>query len=135
MAAISLKPKTSLKTNTTANGNGLSNAALKSNDTNCIVSKGASVEGMFHSAENVRLDGRIKGDLKCDKRLVMGESGTVEGTVLAQEAVIMGNIKGNITINGTLSLMKTARIEGDIKAQSITVEEGALYNGKCQIGA
>lgn len=135
MAGISLKPKTSTTSNTSATSNGLSSAALKSNDTNCIISKGASIEGTFHSAENIRLDGRIKGDLKCDKRLVMGESGIVEGTVLALEAVIMGNIKGNITINGTLNLMKTARIEGDIKAQSITVEEGALYNGKCQIGA
>lgn len=110
-------------------------AALpKGSDANCVVSKGTRIEGDFASAESVRLDGVVVGQLKCDKRLVIGEAGSVEGKVVAADAVVMGHIKGDLLVSGTLQLTGTARIEGDIQAKSLSVEEGAAYHGKCQVG-
>lgn len=103
--------------------------------TNCIVAKGTKIEGNFKSSENVRLDGIIVGELRCDKKVVMGENGRVEGKLIAGDAFIKGTVDGEVAITGTLHLQATAVINGDIAAKAITVEEGAQYNGNCKIGS
>ncbi|MEZ5057906.1 MAG: polymer-forming cytoskeletal protein [Saprospiraceae bacterium] len=115
-------------------GNNAGNFPNSSMDGTCVISQGSVLEGTFSSKENVRLDGKIKGDVNCDNRLVMGDSGIVEGSINAGEAVIMGSVQGNITIKETLYLKSTAKINGNIRAKLLSVEEGAQYNGECRIG-
>lgn len=130
MATLTLKPKAQ----SLAEENGASRqAALKGGEGNCVVSSGTKIEGGFASSENIRLDGALVGELRCDRRLVIGEAGLIEGKVTAAEAVIMGRIVGDVAVAGALHLMATARIEGDISAGSLIVDEGARYNGRCQI--
>lgn len=100
----------------------------------CVVSTGTTIEGKFRADENVRLDGLIKGEVKCEKRLVMGEKGRIEGNVTTQDGIIMGTIEGEVTVLGTLTLKSTAFIEGTINAKFMEVEEGARYIGECKIG-
>ena len=102
---------------------------------NCVVAKGTKIEGNFKSTENTRLDGEIIGELRCDKKVVMGEKSRVEGKLIATDALIMGTVDGEVIISGTLHLQSSAIINGDIAAKAITVEEGAQYNGNCKIGA
>lgn len=109
-------------------------ANTTSDGKSCVVSRGTKIEGNFHSKENIRLDGSVEGDLTCDKKFVLGEQGTVVGNVTAQDAVIMGKIEGNLSITGLLSLESSAVILGDIQAGRIQVQEGARYEGTCQIG-
>ena len=104
-----------------------------SSDT-CVVSKGAEFEGKFKCKENLRLDGKVKGEVICDSRLVMGETGGVNGTVRAKEAVILGSVEGDLFVAGPLVLKSTAKIKGNITAKTMSVDEGAIYNGECKIG-
>lgn len=130
MAAIKLR-----SSKTTANADASKSASsLKGSDNNCLISKGTKIDGDFQSAENIRLDGKVEGTLRCDSRLVVGQSGTVVGDVQAENAVLSGTIKGNVRITGTLQLTATARIKGDLQAKSLVVEEGAVYDGKCVVG-
>ncbi|GAB4253072.1 MAG: hypothetical protein Kow0027_18150 [Saprospiraceae bacterium] len=100
----------------------------------CVVTKGASIEGKFTSSDNVRFDGKMKGEFSCTNRLVMGESASIEGNVMAQDAIIMGSIKGEVIVKGSLHLKSTAFIEGNIQAKTMIVDEGARYVGECKIG-
>lgn len=100
----------------------------------CAVSTGTFVEGKFTSTENVRFDGTLKGEFSCTQRLVMGESAKIEGTVVVQDAIVMGTIDGQLLVKGNLHLKPTAFINGNIKAKTMTVEEGARYAGECKIG-
>ncbi|MCB0643463.1 MAG: polymer-forming cytoskeletal protein [Phaeodactylibacter sp.] len=111
-----------------------SNGAAPQNKFTCVVSKDTTIEGTFGADQDVRLDGTVKGDVKCAKRLVMGQTGKVEGTVVAENAVIMGTIEGEVTINGVLHLHPTAVIKGNIKAKTLKVDEGAQYTGTCSVG-
>lgn len=110
------------------NGNDKDNAATT------VIAKGTVMEGKFACTENVRLDGSIHGEVKVDKRLVMGDTSYVQGNIFARDAAIKGRIKGDIVVNGALHLMDTAVIEGNITARTMVVEEGARYNGSCKIG-
>jgi cytoskeletal protein CcmA (bactofilin family) len=64
----------------------------------------------------------------------MGESGKIVGNTIAKDAIIKGRILGDIIVKESLQLTDTAIIEGNITAKTMVVEEGAKYNGKCQIG-
>jgi cytoskeletal protein CcmA (bactofilin family) len=110
------------------------NGAPTGTAANCVVAKGTRIEGNFRSPENIRMDGTIVGELRCDKKLVMGEGSTVEGKVFAQDAVIMGAVKGEIVISETLHLQSTAKIEGNVSAKFLIVDEGATFNGDCKVG-
>lgn len=100
----------------------------------CVISKDTVIEGTFGADQDVRLDGVVKGDVKCGKRLVMGNTGKIEGTLLAKGAVIMGTVQGEVNIDGTLHLKSSAEIHGNIQAHSMIVDEGAKYNGQCRVG-
>jgi cytoskeletal protein CcmA (bactofilin family) len=99
-----------------------------------VIAKGTTIEGKFKCIENVRLDGTIIGEVKVDKRFVMGEGSSVQGNISARDASIKGRIKGDVHVKEALHLMDTAIIEGNITAKTMIVEEGARYNGACKIG-
>ena len=127
-----LGTKTKSKSTTNGQVNG-QNGAKVAGET-CVITNGTVLEGKFRASENVRLDGLMKGEMRCDKRIVMGEKGKVEGNVTTQDAVVMGTIEGELTASGTLTLKGTALIKGTITAKSLIVEEGARYYGECHIG-
>ena len=101
---------------------------------NCVIANGTSIEGDFKTSENVRIDGTIKGNIECEKKLVLGTGAKVEGTLMAQNAVIMGNVMGDVNIKGSLHLLSTAQINGDIVATKMIVDDGAKFSGKSDIG-
>jgi len=103
--------------------------------TTCVISSGTRIEGKFDASENVRLDGVVKGDVKCQKRIVMGDTGKIEGSVIAQDLIVRGTIKGDIQVKNLLHLQQSAYIEGTISAKSMIVDEGASYNGECKVGS
>ena len=129
--AVSIRAKTKPKTEVFNNGR---SSDARPESPNCVVAQGTKIEGEFHSGESVRLDGVLIGDVKCDKKLVLGKTGRIEGTVLSTNAVIMGTIVGELRVTGALHLDSTANIEGDITAKKMTMDEGARYNGGCRIG-
>ena len=123
--------KKKTKTETTPT---ISTATLTSTGTTCMIAKGTLLEGKFTSSEDAQVNGTIKGEVHCKKRLLMGPTGWIEGTIHTHSAVIKGHIKGTIIVQGVLHLHSTAKIEGTIVAATLQVEEGAQYNGDCKIG-
>jgi cytoskeletal protein CcmA (bactofilin family) len=113
---------------------GFVNGGDKDGAATTVIAKGTVIEGKFVCAENVRLDGAIHGEVKVDKRFVMGDTSYVQGNINARDAAIKGKIKGDVLVKEALHLMDTAVIEGNITAKTMVVEEGARYNGACRIG-
>ena len=101
----------------------------------CVIAKGTTIEGKFTCTENVRLDGTINGQIKVEKRLVMGETGLVDGNIQATNCAVKGKIHGDIVVNEQLHLLETAFIDGNISATSMIVDEGARHNGRSSIGS
>lgn len=93
-----------------------------------ILSSDVTIEGNVTVNGELQLDGNIKGDVVCGE-LVMGEHGSVTGTVNADAATIRGNIKGEVRVR-VLRIEKTAVIHGDLYQESLSVEAGAKLNGR-----
>jgi cytoskeletal protein CcmA (bactofilin family) len=108
-----------------------STSTANSNDGSgsCVIAQGTKIEGNFQSSENVRLDGTVNGDFTCEKKLVVGRDGKVDGSIRAREAMIMGTVTGDVEVQGILQLDKTAQVKGNISAGSLSIDEGARFDG------
>lgn len=104
-----------------------------SNSSN-IIGKGTILEGSLESFGNVRIEGKIIGNIKTKSKAAFGQSSQVDGSVLAQNAEIAGHISGTVEVTEVLVLKPTAVIDGDIVTNKLIVESGAVFNGGCKMG-
>ncbi|WCL52773.1 bactofilin family protein [Gimibacter soli] len=103
-------------------------ASVSGPSTPSILSADVTIEGNVTVNGELQLDGTIKGDVVCGE-LVMGEHGSVTGTVTADSATIRGNIKGEVKVR-VLRVEKSAVINGDLYQESLSVEAGAKLTGR-----
>ena len=104
-----------------------------SNSSN-IIGKGTIVHGSIETFGNIRMEGKVVGDIKTKSKAAFGPSSKVDGSVLAQNAEVAGHITGTIEVTEQLVLKTTATIDGDIITNKLLVESGATFNGKCKMG-
>lgn len=105
-----------------------------SNSSNTI-GKGTYLEGNVETYGNIRIEGKITGNVKSKSKVALGDSSQVHGNILSQNADIEGEVKGKLEVSELLILKATAVINGDIVAGKLIVEPGAVFNGSCRMGA
>ncbi|MFH0988016.1 MAG: polymer-forming cytoskeletal protein [Parcubacteria group bacterium] len=99
-----------------------------------VIGSSIKIEGDLVSNGSIVVEGEVKGSLKTEKSLRIGERAKVVADVSAQEAVISGKVNGNIAVTDKLELAATAEVNGDIKAGTLTIAAGAVFNGNCAMG-
>lgn len=99
-----------------------------------MVGEGTVFEGTLKTDTDVRISGRIVGTLEVGGRVVVAAEGSVDGEVKASHADIAGQVDGQLDVSERLILRSTARIEGTVRTGRLIVEEGARFNGECQMG-
>ncbi len=104
-----------------------------SNSLNSLV-QGTIVEGKIRATNDIRIDGKIKGDLICDAKVIIGPSGTVEGTVKCQNAVIEGSFNGILNVTELLNIRETAKVAGEVSYGKLVVQSGAIISGSYTVG-
>jgi cytoskeletal protein CcmA (bactofilin family) len=84
-----------------------------------IVSRGA-----------LQIDGQIQGDVR-GAEVIIGEQGKVEGTVSGEQVVVRGTALG--VVRGVrVSLLSGSRVEGDVHHASLSIEQGAMFEGRAR---
>ena len=95
---------------------------------------GTTLKGDIESNGDFRIDGTLKGTIKTDGKVVVGLTGTVEGTIICQNADIEGLVKAKLNVSGLLTLKEKSKLEGDVFTGKLTIEPGALFSGTCKMG-
>ena len=80
------------------------------------------------SQKKLRVDGDVRGNVH-GRQVVITEGGAVHGTVSAEHIEVHGTVRGSIRAV-TVSLGATAVVEGDIVQHSLTLSEGAQFDGR-----
>ena len=108
--------------------------AQPGSDATTIVAAGTKAIGDFECANHLRIDGQIEGNIQCDSKVVIGQSGKVSGAITCGNADISGHLYGDIVVAESLILRKSAVVHGDIQANLLQMEAGVTFNGKCHMG-
>ena len=98
------------------------------------LSDGSKMEGNLTTNSDIRIDGQLNGSLHTEGRLVLGETGIIEGEVICGSAIISGELKATIKTEGLLTLQASSKLSGEIIAGKLSVEPGAVFSGKCSMG-
>lgn len=99
-----------------------------------IIGPGMQVIGECSTDGTIRIEGTVQGTVRAGKAVVVGKDGAVDGDVFTQDAVISGRIRGTLIAESRLELQATCRIEGEVRARRMQLEEGAILNGIVQMG-
>jgi len=96
------------------------------------------VTGKLRCEETIRIDGRMKGEIRCEKTVFVGQAADIEASIQADAVVIAGEVRGDIAakrkITLKITLEGTARVTGDLATPGIVIEEGAKLEGRIVIG-
>ena len=95
-----------------------------------LLSRNIKIEGEIRGEENLHIDGRIKGAVKLNGDILIGNAGIVEAEIEAENVVIQGQVTGNVTARQQLEIQPSGKLIGDCTARSIDIKEGAVFEGR-----
>ena len=99
-----------------------------------LIGAGTVIEGDIRSNGDIRIDGAVYGQVFSKAKVVIGNTGIIEGDLSCQNADISGTVKGKTTINELLFLKSSSKMNGDIITGKLVVEVGASFTGSCNMG-
>ncbi len=94
-----------------------------------VLHKGSTTEGTIQINGTIRIDGKLKGRVETTEKIVIGETGVIDGDLKAKEVNLSGKCKGTITAENLVVLHSSAIFDGDIKCKKLVVEEGVILDG------
>src|SRR3954471_6949838 len=97
------------------------------------INDGTEIEGTITFTGTVLLNGRVRGEIKSNDTLVVGEKGVVNASIHAGVVEISGEVVGNVTATERIELHSNCRVYGDIEAAVVIIDEGALLEGQCRM--
>jgi len=100
-----------------------------------VIGKGTTITGDIETSNDIRIDGKLDGNLYCKAKVIIGNSAVLEGNLSAINAEISGEIVGKVEVSELLNLKNTSTIHGDINTGKLVIEAGAKFNGSCKMGA
>jgi cytoskeletal protein CcmA (bactofilin family) len=98
------------------------------------IAAGMTVHGNVESSGDVRIEGRLIGNLVCKARVVVGKKGRVEGSIDTVNATIAGEVKGTLLVRDLLQLQDSARVMGETVTLRLAVQDGAVFTGHIEMG-
>ncbi|HRO10554.1 polymer-forming cytoskeletal protein [Amaricoccus sp.] len=105
-------------------------AAPKAKPAPSVLSSDLTIIGNVKSSGDIQVEGIVEGDVRAQV-LIVGESATVKGEVIADEVVVHGRVVGRLR-GLKVRLSASARCEGDIVHKTIAIESGAHFEGSVQ---
>lgn len=109
----------------------------KNNETETVainlISTGTDITGDIKSNGDIRIDGTLTGNLNTKGKVVIGQTGRVNGEVFCKNSEVSGTLEGKITVTQLLILKAASRIQGDIVTLKLSIEPGAMFSGNCKM--
>jgi cytoskeletal protein CcmA (bactofilin family) len=99
-----------------------------------IISAETRISGEVRGDEDLIVRGRIDGKVQLTQTLTVEKGAVVQADVDVRNIVISGTVVGAVVASESIRLLATARVVGDLAAPRVTMELGAAYRGKVDMG-
>lgn len=96
-----------------------------------LIGNGTTINGEIKSNGDIRIDGTLVGQVHSKGKIVVGNTGIIEGEIYCQNADFSGKIKAKVEVAELLTLKATSRLNGEIKTNKLAIEPGAKFTGTC----
>lgn len=96
-----------------------------------LIGNGTTIKGEVKSNGDIRIDGTLIGQVYSKGKIVVGNTGVIEGEIYCQNADFSGNIKAKVEVSELLTLKATSRLRGEIVTNKLAIEPGARFTGNC----
>lgn len=100
-----------------------------------FLDRGVKLEGLLELAGTFRIDGEVKGTVRCKERLIVGENGRVEGEVVSAVVSVAGKVHGKVNGLSRVEILPTGMVEGEIYTPCLVIEAGGVIEGRCHMRA
>ncbi len=100
-----------------------------------LIGAGTTVKGDVNSNNDLRIDGTVLGNITSTAKIIIGDSGVVEGDITGSQADIVGKVTGNIRTRELLQLRGNSVVKGNLFAGKLQLEPTSTFNGECHMGA
>jgi cytoskeletal protein CcmA (bactofilin family) len=107
---------------------------LRETEVRTSIGADAIINGKLSFNTPTRIEGRLKGELRCTELLIIGATAVVEGCVKADELRIEGTVRGEITETRKVEVCDRGTFTGKIRAQLLVVREGGVFEGNSIVG-
>jgi cytoskeletal protein CcmA (bactofilin family) len=87
-------------------------------------------KGELTANEDLVIQGQVEGSIKHSSNLTIGEAGKLKADIQADHIAIEGEVRGDVTGDTSVVVMEGANVDGNIYSPSVTLREGATFNGK-----
>jgi cytoskeletal protein CcmA (bactofilin family) len=104
-------------------------------DAQVLLPAGAEFRGVVALAGPARIAGVLRGEVSGPGPLWIEPGAHVEAQVETDEVHIAGEVVGDVHASRRVELAGTARIRGVLRSPSLVLAEGALLEGRCEVGA
>lgn len=104
-------------------------------DLNGFMDVGTEFVGELRFRDTFRIDGRLQGKIVSDNTLIVGESGHVDAEVDCGVVSIRGTVSGKIQAHQRVELLAGCKVHGTLVSPKVVIEEGAFFEGSCDMSA
>jgi cytoskeletal protein CcmA (bactofilin family) len=99
-----------------------------------IISKGLVINGEISGAEDLQIEGQIRGSIRLPgARVMITPEGSASGNIEAREVVVRGHLKGDVIASERVLVGQTGHWQGDSISPRLVVEDGAIIKGKIEV--
>ena len=98
-----------------------------------FIDKDTEITGDIKFKDSFRIDGMFKGKILSGSSLIIGETGDVEADVEAGSISINGKVKGSLNADDRIEIFSLGRVTGKLVTPKLIIEEGAFFQGSCQM--
>jgi len=99
-----------------------------------VLGETAVVIGNVTGVGDLEIRGRVQGSVSLTGRVLVAESGTVQGGIEATDIAIAGEVRGDLTASDGVEVQASGRVEGNIEAPRVGIEAGARVRGMLRTG-
>lgn len=96
-----------------------------------VIGEDLSIEGQaitIRCRGSLHVEGSIQAELH-GREITVGEKGMVQGSIAADQVDVKGRVSGTI-VGARVILHPSSEVEGDIHAKSLSIADGATFEGR-----
>jgi cytoskeletal protein CcmA (bactofilin family) len=95
-----------------------------------LLGPGLRVVGEIESEDAVVIAGSFEGQVVTTALFRITESGSVSGSVVAENAALGGGFTGDLEATGKVELAATALVHATLRAHTVAMAEGSAFDGE-----